>query len=317
MLRQSFCFSAALFAGRGFLNASEFGQGAKHFMMIGDWGNHKSDKQQKAVAKGMEGYMKAGGITPEAMFLLGDNFYGPFKGGTKCKRWRTQFSGVYPKKVFPGKCHAILGNHDYDDEPVKKLNAELEYSTARPGTRWNMPGKWYRLDLEQDGKPLMTVLALNSNFKNKRLSLTPEEREEQTAWLKAELAKPRTAPWMVALGHHPMYSNGKYGDSSIVLDEWDEIFRENGVQFYFCGHEHDLQHIEIEGHPTSFVVSGGGGANIRELSSKEHEPFGKAVAGFTHLEVTQERFIVRHVDEEGRTLHGFSKTPDGEWSGLS
>jgi len=315
-LKQTFCFSAALLAGKTSLGAKPVlaqAPGSSHFTMIGDWGKDGENAMQKAVAKGMESYMNSAGFTPEAMFLLGDNFYGPFKGGTNCPRWKEQFSMVYPKSVFPGSCHAVLGNHDYDDEPVEKLKAELAYAKANPGTRWNMPAKWYRLDIAQAGNPLMTVLAVDSNYHNGRVSLTMEERAGQMVWLKSELAKPKTAPWLVVTGHHPLYSNGQHGDDPALIKDWDALFREHGVHFYFCGHDHDLQHLEFDGHPTSFVISGGGGASVRDLKEHERGPFSKAVHGFTHLEVTPERFHVRHVDENGQLLHGFAKTPDGAW----
>ena len=135
-------------------------------------------------------------IQPKNLLLLCDNFYGPFKDGLKCPRWKEQFTDIYPEKDFPFPFHAILGNHDYDDEPVTKLEAELAYHDANPGTRWNMPAKWYRLEMGPAEKPLITVLALDSNFKNSKVSLTPEERAAQLAWFKSELEKPRTTPWL-------------------------------------------------------------------------------------------------------------------------
>ncbi|MEP2777148.1 MAG: metallophosphoesterase [Luteolibacter sp.] len=316
-IRQTFCFSAALLAGRlpAFgASAESSAAGATHFTMIGDWGRHDDMTQQKAVAKGMIDYMVERTIRPEAMFFLGDNFYGQMPGGVKCPRWKTQYSAIYPPAAFPGPCHAILGNHEYDDQPKVKVEAELGYAKYKPTTRWNMPNKWYRLDIGPEEKPLMTVLCLDSNYSNQRDQLTPAEKAEQLAWLKAELAKPRKAPWLVVNGHHPLYSNGKYGDFPEMIEEWDALFREHKVHFYFCGHEHDLQHLELEDHPTSFVISGGGGAPIRPLQpGKERGPFGQAVAGFTHLEVTHEQFIVRHVDKDSNILHAFSKDPDGTW----
>ena len=284
--------------------------------MLGDWGKDGDNKQQISVAQGMASYVEAGGFVPDAMFLLGDNFYGPFKGGVECPRWKIQFSDVYPKSVFPGPCYAILGNHDYDEEPVTKLDAELAYAASSPGTRWNMPGKWYRMDIAGGAKPLMTVIALDSNYENEKVSLTAVERAEQLAWLKAELVKPRVAPWLIVTGHHPLYSNGAHGDSPHLISDWDALFREHKVHFYFCGHDHDLQHLEFDGHPTSFVISGAGGADVRDLRDTRRGPFSQSVAGFTHLEVTPEHFVVRHLDEKGRPLHGFAKSPDGAWRNL-
>lgn len=320
-LKQTFGFSAALLAGKTPLFASSLNAtdaATHHFTMIGDWGKPGNMKLQKAVAQSMTGYLSKRKATPEAMFLLGDNFYGKMPGGVQCKRWKTQFSDIYPPKVFPCPCYAILGNHEYDDQHKVKIEAQLGYAKHRPNTRWSMPGKWYRLDLGPSENPLMTVLCIDSNFSNRRDQLTPEERAEQLAWVKAELAKPRKAPWLVINGHHPLYSCGHYGDFPKMIAEWDAIFREHKVDFYFCGHEHDLQHLEFEDHPTSFVISGGGGAPIREpKKAEDYGPFVEGVTGFTHLEVTHEKFSVRHVDRDEKILHAFTKTLDGEVEILS
>ncbi len=317
VLKQTFRFSAAMLAGRSFLNAQETTPAAPsgdglHYLMFGDWGWKDDLRPQTAVARGMTRYIADTKIKLEAMFLLGDNFYGSFKGGTDCPRWKTQFEDMYPKETFPGPCHCLLGNHDYDDEPVDKLNAELAYAKAHPGTRWNLPAKWYRLELGPAAKPLVTVLSLDSNYHNKTVSLTPEERKAQLAWFIAELEKPRTTPWLVVMAHHPLFTDGVHGDDKALIDEWDVLFRKHKVHFYFCGHDHDLQHLEFEGHPTSFVISGGGGAKIREPGHKRG-PFSQGIYGFTHLQITAEKFIVRHVDPNRNVLHSFAKLPDGSW----
>ena len=314
MLKQTFGFSAALLAGQTPLSAAPTRpmRGASHFTMIGDWGKPGNMKRQMEVAQGMTDYLSERTIKPEAMFLMGDNFYGKMEGGVECPRFKTQFSDIYPREVFPGPCYAILGNHEYDDQPKVKIEAQIGYADFNPKTRWSMPHKWYRLELGPEKNPLMTVLCLDSNYSNRRDQLTPEEREEQLAWLKEELAKPRKTPWLVVNGHHPLYSCGHYGDFPEMIAEWGELFRKHKVHFYFCGHEHDLQHLEFEDHPTSFVISGGGGAPIRAPEEDpERGPFVEGVLGFTHLEVTAKKFIVRHVDREANVLHAFQKNPDG------
>ena len=315
LLKQSFGFSAAMLASQAPLSAAlrRPTLGASHFTMIGDWGKPGNMKMQKSVAKGMTDYLTKRRIKPDAMFLMGDNFYGKMEGGVECSRFKTQFSEVYPAKVFPGPCYAILGNHEYDDQPKQvKIEAQIGYAEYKPNTRWSMPAKWYRLDLGPEKNPLMTVLCLDSNFSNRRDQLTSDERKEQLAWLKTELEKPRTTPWLVVNGHHPLYSCGHYGDFPEQIAEWEELFKKHKVHFYFCGHEHDLQHLEFEGHPTSFVISGGGGAPIRMPDEEpERGPFVEGVLGFTHLEVTPEKFLVSHVDQNGEILHSFEKSPDG------
>jgi tartrate-resistant acid phosphatase type 5 len=317
-LTQSFRFSAAMLVSGAFLRADQSTAAratadVRHFLMIGDWGwAEDAIGPQAAVAQGMARYSEKSGFSPEALFLLGDNFYGPLHGGTACPRWKLQFEEMYPEKAFPGPCYAVLGNHDYDDEPGK-LNTELAYGPAHPGTRWHLPAKWYRFDLGPAASPLAHVFALDTNHHNGALSLTPQEKAEQLAWFTREIERPRTAPWLIVIGHHPLYTDGIHGDDPELIAAWDELFRKHHVHFYFCGHDHDLQHLEFRHHPTSFVISGAGGAAIRE-PNHQRGPFAKGVYGFTHLEITAERLIVRHLDASGTPLHAFAKKTDGSWS---
>src|SRR5579864_3810084 len=102
-LRQSFAFSAL--AGLGSLPSfadlkhGGSGDGGSHLLMVGDWG-YESFEAQSRVAKAMLGYVKERGFTTEALFMLGDNWYGPLPGGVKDKRRQTQLEEMYPKSVF-------------------------------------------------------------------------------------------------------------------------------------------------------------------------------------------------------------------------
>jgi hypothetical protein len=156
---------------------------------------------------------------------------------------------------------------------------------------------------------------LDSNYQKAtadKLSLTDAERTAQGEWLRAELTKPRTTPFLIVCGHHPLYSNA--GDGTALINEWDGLFRQHGAHVYFCGHIHDLEHLEFEGHPTSFVVTGGGGTTLRKTDatlSKANNRFARLVHGFTHLEIADQRLVIRHIGADGTQLHAFSKTPQG------
>jgi tartrate-resistant acid phosphatase type 5 len=281
-------------------------------LFVGDWGASGSLRQQNAVAQSMVAYARRHRMKPGALFFLGDNFYGELDGGVASPRWRSQFEDAYPKQVFDCPCYAILGNHDYFVEPAGKHDAQLAYA-ARPGTRWTMPAKWYRFEFPRKN-PLVTFIALDSNFTRGKLGLTRSERAAQKAWLEAQLVAPRRTPYLAICAHHPLYSNGDHGDSRKMIKLLDKHLRGSRAHLYMCGHDHDLQHLEFEGHPTSFVISGGGGAHLRDLrhSSKKRGPFASSVAGFTHLEITRRQMVVRHIGLRGETLHAFSKTPHGE-----
>jgi 3',5'-cyclic AMP phosphodiesterase CpdA len=203
--------------------------------------------------------------------------------------------------------------------PQSKVAAELEYAKAG-GTRWTMPSLWYRFEFPAK-KPLVTVIALDSNMpfangtwdKGTDFTLNPTQQAEQLAWLTAELEKPRTTPFVVAMGHHPIFSNGPHGDHKVLIRDWEPLLRKHKVHMYLAGHDHDMQHLEFEGHPTSFVLSGGGGADLYKLKidAAERGPMAQRVYGFSDLEVTPELLTLRHLDEGGRLIHAFSKKVDG------
>jgi len=322
-LRQSFAFSAL--AGLGSLPSFAKGPiqkpnaSAKQLLMVGDWG-YEDFTAQTRVATAMQHSVREHSLTTDALLMLGDNWYGSLPGGVASERWKTQFEDMYPKSTFDCPAYAIPGNHDYQRMPESKVEAELEYA-RNGGTRWTMPSLWYRFDFPASN-PLMTVIALDSNVphpegpqaKGVNFTLTPERHAEQLVWLEAELTKPRTTPFLIVMGHHPVFSNGPHGDHKLLIQDWEPLLRKHKVHLYLAGHDHDMQHLEFDEHPTSFVLSGGGGADLYTLKIKEAQrgPYAEKVYGFSHLEVTPEKLTLRHLDETGRLIHAFDKMPDGK-----
>ena len=183
-----------------------------------------------------------------------------------------------------------------------------------------MPARWYRFTFPEKD-PLITFLALDSNLPGTKgmdwmpwsYTLTKQERDEQDAWLREQLAQPLETPFLIATAHHPLYSNGGHGDNPILIKEWDALFREHKVDLYLTGHDHDLQHLEFAGHPTSFVISGGGGAKLVEWSRPpESRGWGSRVLGFTDLEISADSLIVRHVGTQAEAVYAFERKRGGE-----
>ncbi|MDZ4288930.1 MAG: metallophosphoesterase [Prosthecobacter sp.] len=319
-LKTLFCSSAALALNLYPRRAqAEITKDALHFLAIGDFGTGAVN--QTAVSKGMQEFVAKNAIKPEGLLLIGDNFYGPTKDGgltVDSKRWQTGFEDMYPKSTFPGPCWAVLGNHDYHDNAGGE-QVQLAYA-QKLGGRWTMPAKWYRVDLGGP-KPLVTLICLDTNFptvsggRDKKTGLpknhmSAAEEQEQLAWFKAELAKPR-APFTIVMAHHPIYSNGDHGDTK-PLAQWDDLLQQHQVHAYLCGHDHDMQHLELEGRFTSHILSGGGGARVRKLESERKMPYGKDVNGFTHLAVQPDGLTFTHHGVDGGVLHKFTKRLDGK-----
>lgn len=325
-LRQSVSFSA--FAGLSLSlpglarvkpSATE-AKGARHALILGDWGRDTSQLGQRAVTAAMQRYQAERGLKTEALLMLGDSWYGELEGGVASPRWQWQFEDMYPKSAFDCPVYSVLGNHDYQMWSESKVEAELAYAKV-PGTRWTMPARWYRYDFPKID-PLMTVIALDSNMPRvngnthtgRDFTMTDAERVEQLGWLRVELEKPRTTPFLTVIAHHPVYSDGPHGDHAVLMRDWDPLLRKHKVNLYLAGHDHDLQHLEFETHPTSFFLSGAGGADLYDLKVQPamRGPYAEKIFGFSHLELTAEQMVLRHVNAEGQVVHAFAKTPNGD-----
>jgi tartrate-resistant acid phosphatase type 5 len=325
-LQQSFAFSALASLGSfsGLATSVPSDPGAAQLLVLGDWG-YDDPTAQSQVAAGLRAYAKQHSVHPQALFMLGDNWYGELAGGVRSPRWQTHFEEMYPASDFPCPAYAVLGNHDYQLWPESKVDAELEYArSGRNGaaaTRWTMPARWYRFEFPAKD-PLITFLALDSNMPpadgkprhGRDFTLTPEQQAEQLTWFEAELTRPRTTPFLGVIAHHPVYSDGPHGDHPVLIRDWDPLFRKYRVDFYMAGHDHDLQHLEFEGHPTSHFLSGGGGADLYSLKVDpgQRGPYGQKVYGFSHISVTARLMTLRHLDQNGNTVHAFTRTPEGK-----
>jgi tartrate-resistant acid phosphatase type 5 len=321
-LQTLFCSSAALAMNvrpQKVLAADDEAQ--SEFILLGDFGSNQSP--QFAVAKGLKKYVLDHSIKPEALLLLGDNFYGAMKGGLASTRWKIGFEDLYSKDVFDCPCPAVLGNHDYHDN-LGGEKVQLAYA-KQDGTRWYMPSKWYRMEMGGKDKRI-TFLFIDTNtpklsgapsakdkLKKPKPSMTKAEEEEQWAWLKAELAKPR-GDFTIVVGHHPIYSNGLHGDSKDLVTKLAPLLEEHNVHAYICGHDHDMQHLQMEKSKTSFLLSGGGGARVRELKNKDRkQPYGLPTYGFSRLSLYADKLIFRHIDANGKLIHQFEKGLDFSW----
>jgi hypothetical protein len=325
-LRQSFAFSALASLGSfsGLAGSVPSDPAAAQLLVLGDWG-YENPTAQSQVAAGLRAYAKRQSVHPQALLLLGDNWYGELATGARSTRWQTQFEEMYPATDLPCPAYAVLGNHDYQRWPESKVDAELEYArSGRNGgaaTRWTMPSRWYRFEFPAK-EPLITFLALDSNMPHAEtklslgldFTLTPEQQAEQLAWFEAELKRPRITPFLGVIAHHPVYSDGPHGDHPVLIRDWDPLFRKYGVDLYMAGHDHDLQHLEFEGHPTSHFLSGGGGADLYSLKvdPAHRGPYAQKVYGFSHISVTAQLMTLRHLDQNGNIVHAFTRTPSGK-----
>jgi hypothetical protein len=125
----------------------------------------------------------------------------------------------------------------------------------------------------------------------------------QLDWLDREIAN-STARWKIVYGHHPIYSYGAHEDEVAVRDVLLPLLR-GRVDFYLCGHDHDLRHIAPE-EGVQFVLAGGGGAQTRPVTPGPRSLFAASKNGFAVVEATATKATVMLMDEDLKVLHRFT-----------
>jgi hypothetical protein len=271
-----------------------------NLLAMGDWGS--GEPFQRAVADRLAEYAHASGVTFAGMLLAGDNFYPDVKS-IDDPVWQALFERMYDPVRLNFPFYVALGNHDYENN---KMAVEMAYAKANPQSRWKLPSRWYVLDFPSQ-RPIVTVLMLDSNKRQ-----MPESTwEQQRRWIGSELAN-RRAGWVLAVAHHPLFSNGDHGDNGELQRDWGPLLERGNVDAYICGHDHDLQHLQIPGRRTTFLLVGGGGKSIRPMRNDLRGPFSKSSYGFLHLSITRRAILGRFVDNAGETLHVFERRAAGD-----
>ena len=211
--------------------------------------------------------------------------------------------------------YACAGNHDYGtakyDFQEGKLQLQLDYAKQNPNSRWKFPSKWYTVELPSAENPLVKIIVLDGSFWEG--ALTPQEKIEQRRFFKAELAKGTKAPWTWMVNHYPLFSETvDRGDNQQLIKEWGPQLQEHDISLAFAGHDHTLQHLQVEGYKPSFIVSGAGGARLYDCRVTERGFVNNQVFGFNHMHVTPELLTVQFIDAKGRQLHAFTRDRAGK-----
>jgi hypothetical protein len=218
---------------------------------------------------------------------LGDNFYESGSQGPDDPRWKTQWEDLYGPLGI--RFYAVLGNHDWKlpDSPA----AEILYS--QKSRSWHMPAPYYTFVAGD-----IQFFAVDTN----------EVSEEQLGWLRGTLER-STARWKLVYGHHPIYSAGQHGDTERLVEHLLPVLR-GRADAYFCGHDHDMQHLEPDG-GVHFFVAGAGGAHQRPMHPHPRTIFARTdLHGFAVIDATRSHLTVRFVADDGSEIYAYTLRKD-------
>ncbi len=254
------------------LVASGATPGPADFLMIGDWGRDPVRQpalhaQQRQVADGM-GRFASGLARPlTAVLALGDNQYDGVPSAED-PLFRSAFEEVYAAPGLQVPFWAALGNHEYSGS----VHGQLRYAAEKRGSgRWTQPARyWSKVVTLGDGSRAKFVFLDTSVFIRKYREkegfsdIAQQDPAAQLAWLEHELAEPGMA-WRIAVGHHPIWSNGLHGDSEDMARDVLPVLRRHKVPLYLSGHDHHPEVIR-KGPGDPLQVIAGHASEVRGLN---------------------------------------------------
>jgi hypothetical protein len=249
------------------------GGAAFSFAAFGDSGSGSTEQYEVAramTAAGVDLAVHVGDVVyPRGEAELYDaNFFRPYAD---------LLSGVC---IFP-----IPGNHDFITEGGKPFFDIFTLPANNPGGT----ERYYSFDFGD-----AHFIALDTSVGEGRAGYANTDASKMKEWLIADL-KSTDKKWKFVYLHEPPYSSGsKHGSDIPTREEFSPVFEEYGVTVVFSGDDHSyertlpVRQYSDSGPGVVYVVTGGGGANIRPVGT----------SGFTAYSVQKYHFVKVTVDSE-------------------
>lgn len=262
------------------------------FVVLGDWGKGTAEQQHIAVALGRVAAEK------NARFVIstGDNFYPRGVKSVADPHWKTVFEDVYAAPSLMVPWWVVLGNHDHRGS----IGAQIEYTKA--SSRWRMPATYYKHSEKIENGIAADFFFLDTTplYEASRWpwKLWPFENE-QYAWLEREL-KASTAAWKIVVGHHPVLSGGSHGNTEVLIHKFRPLFEKHGVDAYFNGHDHTIEHIAVN-RVHYFTVGAGSEGSIAKRV--EGSRFVTGQAGFMAATLRGAVLQVEFFNDKGEPIY--------------
>jgi len=268
-----------VFSQKSTVSVKNYGK-ALNFFVISDWG-WSGYKDQQIVADQMG--IQAEQTDPQFIVSCGDNFQVAGVASIQDPLWMSSFENVYKNNSLQVEWYPVLGNHDYKGN----TRAQIDYSKI--SRRWRMEDHYYTFVKKindtisarfifLDTPPLVDEYHTKTGYPD----IAAQDTAKQMSWLNDVLANSKEQ-WKVVFGHHPVYSaSKKHGNTIEMIQKVKPLLEKYHAQFYFCGHDHDFQHLREKGKSVEYVVTGTGG-EPRPSSKNELSLFSNSTAGFSEV----------------------------------
>lgn len=278
---------------------------AFNFMIVSDFGWNGFGHQLE-VADQMA--KTADSIRVKFIATCGDNFQISGVASTQDPLWTANFENVYHSNALQVEWFPVLGNHDY------KGNTQAQIDYSKISRRWCMKDHYYTFSKKINDSVSARFVFLDTpplvEEYQKNAEGYPDIAKQDTAkemrWLKDVLANSKEQ-WILVFGHHPVYSaSTKHGNTKEMIERVKPLLEKYRAQFYFCGHDHDLQRLHEKGKNVDYIVTGTGG-ETRPCSTNELSVFSRSEPAFSVVSLKGDSARICFVGTRGNLIYSFSR----------
>lgn len=259
--------------------------------VLGDTGSGSQD--QYDVAAAMDAYCSQQPKAIDGVLLLGDNFYHIGVASVEDPQWQSKFERPYRRGCLtPLPFYAILGNHDYRQDPTPQI------AYTAKSEQWTMPARNYRIDFGE----IVTLAMMDSGFPD-FCFISPACSVD---FIRATLDDSQ-AVWKTVAAHHPVQtlSTKPWGHRGDGIFGWAmRTFSCQRADLWLSGHSHHLEYRDFEDCRLRAVVAGGGGGTLDQIRQPADTQvrFAASRHGFVHLQWTAQHMTVKFLGKKAELL---------------
>jgi len=218
--------------------------------IYGDMGITNSEGTIKQLNNLTATWMQKGNVDGEMFpFVLhiGDISYADDRDSERYEDvWNEWFDDM--QDVLRSVPYMVLpGNHEYESgKPTlsySKYFVDFNNRFMMPDYASQQHNMWWSFDFQN-----VHILAVSTetDFKGAQFNVTfGDQRAFVEKDLQQAYANRARVPWIIAVGHRPLYTSAS--DSYFVdylkpvQDEFEDLFHQYGVDLYICGHVHSYE----------------------------------------------------------------------------
>lgn len=147
--------------------------------------------------------------------------------------------------------YPVLGNHDYHMGRAAAMS-QIERTEATDDDEWQMPGANYTMTFLDEAVRLIAIDTPKiAPYETHSTEDIYDDADVIAALEKFEsdlneAASDSKTKWILVMGHYPILSVAEHGDNQQLSELLLPLFKRYGVDAYFCGHDHSMQHITFE-----------------------------------------------------------------------